>query len=57
MSYCKYLASQQIVYFKQDVFFVDLFIQLIKQMKKKIQILLIAQDQQWYGKYCRIIVN
>ena len=38
MSYCKYLASQQIIYFKQDVFFVDLYVQLIKQMKKKIQI-------------------
>jgi hypothetical protein len=27
VSYCKYLASQHIIFFNQDPFFVDLFIQ------------------------------
>lgn len=62
VSYCKYLASQHIIFFKQDSFFVDLFMQLIRTMKRKVDEMTaneVQDDSQpsWYLKYCNTLVN
>ena len=62
VSYCKYLASQHIIFFKQDSFFVDLFMQLIRTMKRKVDEMTaneVRDDTQpsWYLKYCNTLVN
>ena len=54
-SLCKYIASKQIIYFKQAAFFLDMFIQIIKQLKKVYRQKLATEDfegdnfnQKWY---------
>ena len=60
-SYCKYVASQQIIIFKQDTFFVDLFIQLIQNLRKVLNNLKkrnIPEDSEisWYFDYSRTLM-
>ena len=60
-SYCKYVASQQIIIFKQDTFFVDLFIQLIQNLRKVLNNLKkrnVQEDAEisWYFDYSKTLM-